>query len=266
MSFIKLFIRELGLVSAFVVLGALLLVSAWLTTNIQKNFFGEFEQDVVSIIFEQEDLARLEAWMSETPEVLRYEARGPLENREELQRLYPELRSILSEMEEAVFPASATIISDNASSLMTKLEARPELVSAQLLHQPPIALRQFVQFMTLTFGLLWVFMLVLFLYFQLERIAFRRSHEWSLMKMLGAEPRRVLFPILGSQLARIGFASILAVGCAYFVSGAILQLFSWSWQPLSLLFSAGFIALSLLVGFSVLFVLFRLRYRQVAVG
>jgi hypothetical protein len=266
MSLVKVLLKELGLVSAFVVLGSLLLVSAWLSTSVQSSFFGEFKQDLVSVILEPKKIEAFESLMQSTPEALRYEIQSAEENRQQLSVLYPELSSILDVVDSQLFPVSATIVSENGQQLVSKLQGRSELIRAQLIHQPPTSLRNFLGLMTATFGFLWIFTLVLFLYFQLERLAFQQTQKWSLMKMLGAEANKVFFPILGAQLIRIFAASLLAIVFAYFMSTGILEIFSWEWSALSLGHASLFLAISLLVGVVLLYSLFLIRYRQVSLG
>lgn len=263
MKLLKLVLREFGLILAFVTLGVLLLVSFWMTSNVEKSFLAEFRQDQVSVVIDGEKESEFTQLMQAQPEVLRFELQSPEDNRDLLASQYPELATVLEDLPLAQFPMTAHIVTEEGEALLRSLNQQPEIVQAQLVHRAPLALKSFLDVMTLVFGLLWAFTLVMFLYFQLDRLAFRDVQKWSLMKMLGAKATRIFWPVWFRQALRLTVAALLAVLVAHFVTGLILESFAWPWEGLSFALWAGFVALSVGLGSLFLYLLFVLKYRQV---
>ena len=120
--------------------------------------------------------------------------------------------------------------------------------------------------MTVVFVALWITTLVLVLYFQLERLAYRQEQRWSLMKMLGSKPLRVMAPLFGGQILRISIGALVASLVATFLTEQFSNLFSWNWAPLGVWSWAASVVLSCAIGGGVFFTLFSIRYRKVALG
>lgn len=266
MRLLQAFFKEASLLTAFVVLGALLLVSYWITENIDRSIFQEFQNSHVSVILEEEAQSDFQWFLNKQDEVVDYEMHSKQQNKEQLRKLYPELSEVLRDLDSNFFPVSATVSVKQADPFMEELDAQGGVIQSSFLHKPPKHLSQFFGVLTLVFSGLWILTLALVLYFQLERLTFREERKWSLMKMLGAKPLRVFFPIWWGQLLRILVASSLAIGLAVFVTQRFQSFFAWDWSSLSVFAWASFLFVSLFMATFVYFTLFMLRYRQVSLG
>src|SRR5262249_27168708 len=133
-------------------------------------------------------------------------------------------------------------------------------------HRPPSSLQKILHTGVLVFSILWIFMLALVIYFQLERIAIREAHRWSLMKMLGAAPRQVFMNHFSTQMLRIVIGSLVSVFLCFVSIQALREAFHWSWEPLPKLWYGGFMSLALCAGFVMFFTFFSNRYRKTQLG
>ena len=92
------------------------------------------------------------------------------------------------------------------------------------------------------------------------------SNRWSLMKMLGARPLKLFFPLLGSQILRVGLAATLSALGAYFVSQQVQSVLSWSWMSLPSGVWIGYFLMSLAIASVIALGLFKYRFGKVVFG
>ncbi|TVQ80862.1 MAG: hypothetical protein EA369_01355 [Bradymonadales bacterium] len=261
----RFFIREFGLASAFIALGALLLICLWFSLSVQSSFLNEFRQDQLSLILDPTEKESFEQLMREESGVLRYSLQTAEENRDRIRSLYPELDSVIDSISIENFPVSALVIVEDGRKMMSFFETRPELIQAQMIHQAPDSLKTLISVATTIFLFLWVFTLILFLYFQLEGVAHRQSAKWSLMKMLGAKSSRIFLPLWGLQMTRLLVSSVCACVLAWWATSYLLSFSNWTWAGLGLNLSLGFILASLVLGSLCLYSLFLVQFRRVSV-
>lgn len=266
MKTLKLIFREAGMLVAFVVLGSLLLLSYWITSNVDRSILAEYGNTSVSVILKNDSVQEFKSMLEKDSNILRYKIMDASENRERLRDLYPELSSVLSPLDKSFFPVSATVSVNNGERFLSRIESNPGVVSSHILHKPPQQLSRFLNIATFVFTGLWVLTLVLVLYFQLERLSYVQLRRWSLLKMLGQKPLKIFWPICFGQLARVGVASVLALSLASLVAGEFLQVFSWQWAEISFLTWMTFIGVSLSLAVFVFMGLFLLRFRRVSLG
>lgn len=258
--------KELSMLFAFILVGSLLLLSFWLTRNIDSYFLSEFKNDKLSVVIESGREEDFRAFAESHGSVLNYRLHSSDENKALLQKLYPELKTVIEDLEAEFFPVSATMTVSSIDQVTKDLAALGGFVRERLSHQAPENLQFFLQIITSVFLVLWIMTMFLMLYFQLERLGYRESRKWSLMKMLGAKPIRIFWPICGGQIARIFLASVFAIFLAHLATLQFNQVFAWGWPSLNLGLWLGFVASSLILSGVILFVLFVARFRQVSLG
>jgi len=260
------YLGEIGLQLAFIVLGALFLASFWIFSNVDSSLVQEFKNDRVSVILNPDYVDDFKSFVRDREDVIQYEIQDREANKNSLRKLYPELGSVLEQLEESFFPVSVSLQVKDAPAFLKGLESLPEVSAAQIVHRPPVKLKQFLSGSSALFLSLWILALVVVLYFQMERLAQLQMDRWSLMKMLGAPSMKLFLPICYPQLGRIILASGLAVFLSAIFAREFESVFLWQWEPLSWLVNSLFVVGSSLIGFAVCFVLFKLRYREVALG
>gem|GEM_PF-3896253 len=266
MEFLKQLIREASLLLAFVVLGTLLLLSFWISKNVNQSLLREFKNDRVSVIVNEASLQTFRQFLNSDKNVVRYQIHDRQDNKQKLGELYPELKSVLAPLEDDYFPISATVSVKNGPAFIQKLQDKLKFQGAQLIHRPSTALKSFLEMATLVFSFLWIFALFIFLYFQLERLAFRESQTWSLVKMLGAKPFKIFWPLCAGQLTRIGFASIFACVLSLALAREFNGIFSWKWDTPGLGIWFSFVTISLFSAGIVFILMFVSRFRRVSLG
>lgn len=266
MGFFQYILRELAVLTAFVVLGSLLLISIWVSQNVSDGILAEFRHDQVSVVLEPEQVDAFKAFVNQYPGTIRYKISSSDENREDLEAMYPELITALKPLSADFFPISATITVQDASRFLSELENGIQSLGSRIIHRPPEDLKIFLEAMTGTFIGLWILALVLLLYFQVERASIKESQRWSLFKMLGASPLKVFVPIYWAQLIRVLLASGAAVLVTYAVATRIQGLFDWNWPSPSFWLLSVFVFLSVVASSILLFSLFLSKYRRVPLG
>lgn len=266
MKVLSLIARELSLLGAFIILGALVLISIWVSQNVNNSFLNEFRNDQISVILKTDYLAEFKTFLDQDDLVLNYEVQNSEENKSSIQRIYPELKSVLQPLAADFFPISSTIITKNGPRLLSKVQEKFPVLNAYLLHQAPAGLKSFLTFMNFIFISLWLMALALVLYFQVEHISFRENHRWSLLKMLGAKPSKIFWPLYLRQVARVSIASFFAIAVAYYAALQIRSVFAWDWSLYSVWTWAAFFIVSIVLTGSILLLLFSARYRRVALG
>jgi hypothetical protein len=266
MSLIRFFIREAAVLMAFIILGGLLLVSLWFSSNVSEGLLAEFKNDQVSVILDSNDQAAFRKFAENYDGSLRYEIFEASANKEKLRDLYPELSSVLQPLEDDFFPVSATVTVQDGEKFISQMNQEMLTLGASVLHQPPVGLRDFLNLSSVVFIGLWGLALLLLLYFQLERIAFKESQKWSLYKMLGANTSKVFLPLWVEQMARVLFSSGIAIIFSYFLTEQIESLFNWNWVTKPYLIWSLFLLSSIVASSLVLGLLFRMRYREVQLG
>lgn len=260
----KQWIREGSLLLAFVVLGGILLISLWMTRVIRQSIFDEFENAKISLTLK--GAASLEPFLAQDRNILDIEVFSASDNKTRLQRAYPELKEVIDPLESDLFPASAIVTVKDANLFLEKIKRRGSDVEAHLLHEPPRKLQALVTLATVVFSCLWLMTLGLVLYFNLEGLALREEARWSLMKMLGARPTRLFWPLLYGQAGRIGAASLIAVVVAWITISQIRGLFAFTWGSIGAWMPLGFIAVALLLTGVFCFALFFRRFRSLSIA
>lgn len=266
MKILKWAMKEAGLQLAFVVIGAFLLLSCWILQNLDQDILAEFTENRVSVVVDTENLDDFRAFLESQPEVIRYQIQAPEDNKSAIANIYPELRNVLEPLEASYFPASATVNLRDVQSFLEALKNEIPFLRSYVVHQPPEKLRTFLQVTVAMFFLLWIFTLGLVLFFQLEYLAHRDEQKWSLMKMLGAKPSSIFWPICGQQVLRVLVSSAAAVGISLWAARQFEGVFQWGWPTVAVLNWIVFILLSLGIAVGVFLSLFMLRFRKVPLG
>ncbi len=263
---LKFLIKEAALLTAFVLMGGLLLLCYWSSFNLNQGLASEFKNPKVSVVLKGEDQSELRKFLDNNSEVISYDVFNSNDNKEKLAELYPEMRNVIEPLDLKFFPISAVIAVKDAGSFLKELGAIESIVAKQILHEPPHKLIQFLNGLTVVLLSLWLLTLGLVLYFNIERIMVEESARWSLMKMLGAKPLKLFMPLLGSQILRVGLAAVLSALSAYFISHQIQSVISWSWVSLPSSLWFGYFAVSLAIASLIAAVLFRHRFGKVSFG
>ncbi len=259
--------KEASLLLAFVVLGALLLISLWVTQTFQSSLIRDYKNTQISVILKDGSLQKFRDLIEKDPNVIRFDLASGAKNKEKLQGLYPELQNLVAPLEERFFPASAIVAVHDGDLFLKHLKLNgSDLYESQILHQPPREIARLASLLTAIFGSLWLLTLALVLYFNLERITDVEVSRWSLMKMLGAKPYRLFAPLWYGQLARMAIASIVAIGVAFLLSSQIEKLFVWNWISLSAWVWAAFFGISIAMTSAISFGLFYSRFKKVSIG
>ena len=265
---IRFVLKEASLLIAFIVLGSILLLCLWLTSSVKQQVFKEFQNTHLSLILKSDQREDLVRFLDTESTVVRYEFFSPSQNKKRLGELYPELRNVMGSLEQKFFPNSAAVVVTDAAKFTARLEAKglKKDIEAQTIHHPPVRLQRFLQVLTGVFSALWLLTLALVLYFNLERLTLREEPRWSLMKMLGAKPSRLFWPLWASQASRVALASVFAVALSFLAIEQIRSFFAWNWHRLSGSVWIGFILTSLLLTSLISLFMFSLKYRRVALG
>lgn len=263
---LRFILKETSLMAAFIVLGGILLLCLWITNHLNESILREFKDTQISVILKSDSEGLFKQWLEKAPDVIRFQVYGPLENKDRLARVYPELKNLVSPLDQKFFPASALVTVSKPQAFLKAIGAMNEVVETQILHEPPHQLRRFVEVLTFVFSALWVLTLTLVLYFHLERLAVTENQRWSLMKVLGSRTFPVFLPLWGGQVARVAIASVLAIFLATLATRQIQNFFVWDWVQLPSNVWASFFVLSILLTTGISFSLFYIRYRQVPLG
>jgi len=263
---VRFILKEASLLIAFIVLGGLLLLCFWVTHNVHENVLKEYKNSQISVVLKTGADEGFRELVEKNHNVIRYDYFSSAKNKERLGETYPELKNIIAPLEERFFPSSALVTVHDASKFLQLLDKSPELFQTQVLHQPPTKLSRFLNVMVVIFSMLWLLTLTLVLYFNLERITVREEPRWSLMKMLGAKPFMLFWPLWHGQALRITIASVCAMILAAAVSHQLRAFLVWDWTTLPLSVWIGFFFISLLVTSAISFTLFSVRYRRISIG
>lgn len=263
---LKFIIKEASVLIAFILLGGILLLSFWISHGVNEGILADYKDPRISVSILPDNAEKFRAFVERDKNVIRYEIFNAITNKARLGDLYPELKNVISPLEARFFPTTAVITVKDAGIFMAALDKLPGLADRKILHEPPKRLSQFLGILTFVFGGLWVLTLVLVLYFNIERLALQQEARWSLMKMLGAKPMSLFFPLWMGQSARVFLASSSAVILAYLASQQIKVLFAWNWSSLPLSAWLLFFFTSLAVTSLISFLLFQIRYRKILLG
>lgn len=262
----RFFIKEASLLTAFIVLGGILLLCVWLLDGIQKSVLNEFQNTQVSVILKEGSLDKFKDLLEKDKNVVRYKIFSGAQNQARLGQYYPELKNVISPLDDRFFPTSAVVTLSDSKAFLSSLWASPDLFEAQLLHQPPEQLSRFLKALTFVFTGLWLLTLTLVLYFNLERLLVREEPRWSLMKMLGAKPVKLFMPLWYGQAIRISIACLSAVALSTLATHQVKSFFNWHWAGIPLKASLGFFLASLILTSLISFGLFYSKYRRVSLG
>lgn len=266
MNSLKFLVKEFGTLTAFVMIGSLLLLSFWVSQNVSQNLFQEFKHDKISLIIEEGSQNDFREFAEGNQQILSYTIHSGEENKALLQELYPELKTVIRSLEADFFPLSATLNVVNADEALAYLNELGIEAKEQLVHRSPVELQNFFWATSGIFLFLWVLTTGLVLHFQVERLAFQETRRWSLMKMLGARARDIFWPICFVQIGRLAVASVVAVFLARLGASQFERIFQWGWSDLNWTYWVAFLVLSTTVSSLTLFSLFSLRYRKVQLG
>lgn len=262
----KFILREAGLMSAFVVLGGLLLLVVWTSKHLNESLLREFKDTQISVILKADSEGEFRDWLEKSSHVVRYQILNPLENKDRLGTAYPELKNLLQPLDRKFFPPSALVTVSNADLFLKSLKSLSNVVDTQVVHEPPIQLKRFIEIMVFIFSGLWLMTLALVLYFNLERLAIMEDQKWSLMKMLGARPFPLFMKLWYGQVARVGLACALAVLLAVAAIRQIQSFFIWDWVNLSASIWMSFVLCALLLTSAISFVMFQSKFRRIPLG
>lgn len=258
--------REVGLLLAFIILGALLLLTIWLSQNFQNQIAKEFKQDQISLILKAEHAELFERKLKSQSFVEKVTVFSASQNKQKTQGLYPELRSVLEPVESNLFPTSAIVSVNDLAAFETWISGESDLYESKIVHSPPLKLKVFMQVLSGIFLALWILTLGVVIYFNLERISTQEEAKWSLMKMLGARSDRIFLQLWYGQATRIGLACLFA-GLVFFVlSVQIRQVFPWGWGGMGVLWWGGFMVLSLALTSVLSYYFFRSKYQGLSLG
>ncbi|MDB5039233.1 MAG: hypothetical protein JWQ35_2761 [Bacteriovoracaceae bacterium] len=263
---LRFILKEAGMLVAFVVLGGLLLLCIWLTHHMNESVLREFKDTQISVILKSEAENSFREWVEKAPDVIRFQILNPYENKGRLGEYYPELKNLISPLEQKFFPASALVTVAKPDAFLKALSQVNGIVETQVLHQPPTQLRQFLEFLTGIFSCLWLLTLTLVLYFHLERLAIVENQKWSLLKMLGSKTGSIFLPLWYGQVVRVGIASLFAILFAVIATRQIQNFFTWDWVKLPTSIWIGFFLASIGLTSAISFSLFYYRYKQVPLG
>ena len=263
---LKFLIKEAALLTAFVLMGGLLLICYWCSFNLNRGVAAEFKNPKVSLVLKGDNQSEVRKFLDANSQVVSYEVFYSQDNKEKLSQLYPEMRNVIEPLDLKFFPVSALVVVKDAPLFLKSISPLKEVVSKQILHEPPRKLIQFLDGLTIVLLALWLLTLGLLLYFNIERIMIEQSARWSLMKMLGARPLRLFIPLWGSQILRVGLATILSSIAAYFVCSQIQSVLSWSWTSLPSSVWLGYFSFSLVLASLIALSLFRYRFGRVVFG
>jgi hypothetical protein len=263
---LRFILKETSLLAAFIVLGGLLLLCLWITNHLNESILREFKDTQISVVLKAESEDTFRRWLEKAPDVVRFQIFGPHENKARLGSVYPELKNLVSPLDQKFFPASAMVTVSKSEAFLKALSGLGDVVETQILHEPPRQLRRFVEVLAIVFSGLWLLTLTLVLYFHLERLAVTESQKWSLMKVLGSKAFPVFLPLWYGQLARVGVASLLAIFLAAFATRQIQNFFVWDWVQMPSGIWGSFFLVSVALTSLISFSLFYSRYRQVPLG
>ncbi|MBN8554627.1 MAG: hypothetical protein J0L93_04205 [Deltaproteobacteria bacterium] len=263
---IRFFLKEAGMLTAFVILAGLLLLCLWVSENFQRNVFKDFQNTQISVVIKDRGEPALKELLANNSNVVQYKIYRSKDNKDRLGQLYPELKNLIGPLEDKFFPTSAIVAVKDGPAFLSLLKLSPQIVETQIVHQPPMELARFIQILTFIFSLLWLLTLTLVLYFNLERLTAKEQARWSLMKMLGERPERLFLPLLYGQSLRIGVASVFAILIALISVFRVRTMFAWNWSAIPFGSWVGFFALSLLMTAVISFVLFYQRFKRVTLG
>jgi len=233
---------------------------------VNEGILADYRDPKVSVSIPGDNLEKFRTFVEQDKSVIRYEIHGAISNKTKLGELYPELRSVILPLEPRFFPTTAIVTVKDAPAFLASLDKVTGLADRQILHEPPKQLSQFLSVLTFVFGALWILTLALVLYFNIERLALQQEARWALMKMLGARPMSLFFPLWMGQSVRVLLASVSAVVLAYMASQQIRVLFAWNWSSLPLSVWFGFFLVSLVVTSFISYGLFYVRYRKILLG
>jgi len=266
MDWLKSFFKEAGLYIAFILMGTLLLLSFWVSTNLQQSILSEFRYKTMTLIFAQDPSAEFRKLAETHPAVVRYEIRGAFANKDQIQKQYPELANVVEGLDEQYFPSSALVTLRDLNTFQSALKSIPDEIEKSIVHQPPQKIATFFNMLLGLFAFLWLLILALLIYFKLERLAVKETARWSLMKMLGARASQIFLPLCWVQVLQIGLGSFAVLLLATFSMGYLRRLFDWNWENLSSTIQIQFFLGTLVVGVGLFFFIFSARYRRTALG
>ncbi len=262
----KSIMREAGLMTAFVILGGLLLLCLWISHHLNQTILRDYKNAQVSVILKPEGETSFKEFLEKSPYVVRFQILRPGENRARLAKTYPELRNLVEPLDSKFFPSSALVTVSQLEAFSNSLKETSSFVESQVIHEPPLALKRFIDVITLIFSGLWILTLSLVLYFNLERIATIEDQKWSLMKMLGAKPLPLFLNLWWGQIFRVTLASLLAIALSIMAVRQIQSFFIWDWIQISNATWVGFVSMAIALTSVISLTLFYNRYKRVPLG
>jgi hypothetical protein len=263
---LKFIIKEASVLLAFVVLGGLLLLCFWVSDGLNRGILAEYRDSKVSVVVPADRVEPFRQFVERDKNVIRYDYFNSQANKSRWSELYPEMKNVIAPLEPGFFPSSAIVTVKDASLFLQGLDRQVGITEKHIVHQPPHQLMQFLNGLTLAFGILWILTLVLVLYFNIERITAQQEARWSLMKMLGERPFKLFIPLWLGQSARISVAIIFAMALAWFSSDQIRSLFAWNWTSLGMSVWVTFVVSALFMTWGISYVLFRQRFQRISLG
>lgn len=266
MSWLHWMLKEAGLQIAVVLIGGFFVFSWWVLGHLDHDVAKEFSEDRISVIVKPESEFEFRRFLDSRPEVTRYEFQSGEANKLTLASLYPELSSVLKPLEADYFPISALIQVKDSAGFLTALQSEVQFFQSYLVHTPPKEIQHFVSGSAIVFLVLWMLILGLYLFFQVEHLAHRDEREWSLLKMLGSSAQKIFWPACYQQVIKLFVTSVLAVLLAYWGALQFETVFQWGWNPMAVSIWSQFFVLSMLLTLALFSSFFLWRYRRVKLG
>lgn len=263
----KFFLKEGSLLSAFIVLGGLLLLSVWMTSSVQKVIQEDFNQTQITLVSKNSEAVEpLRHFLENNETVVRFEVQTGEQNKERILKTYSELEDVLKPLRADFFPLSFLVTVVRKEEFMESLGLVMSSIDRYVAHEAPHGLAGFLNMVTFIFIGLWVLTLTLVLYFNLERLTAQEEPKWSLMKMLGEKPWKLFVPLWRGQMVRVIVASLFAILLAYFSSQKIVSFFAWKWTNWEISTWVGFFVVAVILTTLLSYTMFQMRYKKVLLG
>ncbi len=255
---------EILVFSAFIFLGAFLLVSLWFVRDFDRSILQDYREKQVSVTMRDEEAFK--TWISRAPFVESHRLFTASMNRDRLLDENPRFYGVLSDLDLSFFPSTALVTVTDVPNFSKAFEASNLDGNIYQVHQAPHQLQLLARVLLGSFIFLWALTLAMVIYFSLDRSAQTLAPRWTLMKILGARTYQVYAPLFRAQMLWVGAGLTLAVVLSRFAIEIIAGSLNGTMQSFSWIFVSSFCALSLVVAAVLSFGLFYSRYRQVYLG
>lgn len=260
----KYLMKEGFLLSVFIIMGGLWIVSWWLKGEVNESILRQYKESHISLVMD--DTEGLRAWLTRAPGVLSYKLFDRSDNKEKLQDSYPELSDTLNSIDNEFFPSSALVSVSNVDAFMKALSRSGLAVESRMIHQPPVFFVMVINVLAYIFSFLWLGVLGLMLFASIERTTILQQQQWSLMKMLGARAYQVFLPLVKDQVLRVGVSAIVSVIVAQILIKTVLSPLVEIDRGLNFVLRFGFVFGSVALTLALSYSLFYFRYKRVPLG